>query len=563
MSSILNWGGGDGFPPKCDGKPPGIAAVMSTAGDTIGALLLERAREAPDDPYILLGDRRMTYGGVAEASERVAGGLQRLGVAKGDRVALMLPNCEEYVFAYFACNRLGAIMVPLNTYLRGKFLSYQLTDSHATLLITDFLGLEQSRLALQSATDIKNIVLVGDGSDPTSVSNVPITSFNDFLGAAALDTLPEITTTDISGIIYTSGTTGMPKGCVVTHGYCVSIARALCRHGYFAPRDRAITSWPIFHTGGYVYALLIPLVAKGSVVLEAQFSASGIIARARETGATVFWGMGAMAKAMLAQPPSPRDSDNALRFAFILPCKADVREEFQRRFGLEDVCAELYGQTECVPVTLKPLDRPRKRDSAGFPRPEFEIRIADPEDNALPTGSVGEILVRPKIANVMFAGYWNNPKASFEASRNLWHHTGDFGRVDDDGYLYFVDRKKDAIRRRGEFVSSMELEQALLGHPDIAVVAAHAVPSDMTEDDIKVWIVPVEGRSLNPEGLFEYCSEILPYFAVPRFVEVVPELPVNAMARVQKHELKAIPNTEKTWDLEKLGIVVSRDRRRG
>jgi crotonobetaine/carnitine-CoA ligase len=525
-------------------------------------MLLERAEQEPDAEYVLMGEVSLTFGAVAEKSAAIAAGLQQLGVQFGDRVAIVLPNCPEFVLAYYACSRLGAIMVPLNTYLRGSFLSYQLRDSQASVVITDHLGFEQTRAVLGELPEVPEIVLVGDGAEVARPTGVRVTPFAALQAHTAPAQLRRIEPSDISGILYTSGTTGMPKGCVVSYAYGFAIATALCERHYFERGDRLITAWPLFHNGGYVYGLGAPLVGGGSLVLEAQFSASNFIPRARETHATVFYGMGAMALAILAQPLSPDDRVNDLRFAFILPGKPELLEEFRNRFGLDDVAAEQYGQTECVPVTIGDVRGKRKRDSAGFPLPHFEVCIADEKDNPLPVGRVGEILVRPKQPGVMYSGYWNNPVASLEAIRNLWHHTGDYGRLDEDGYLYFVDRKKDAIRRRGEFISSMELEQAIVRHPDIATVAAYAVPSEMTEDDIKVWIIPAEGCTIEPQGLFDFCRKVLPYYAMPRYVEVVDSLPMNAALRALKHELKKRPNTESTWDMEKMGFVVSRDERR-
>jgi crotonobetaine/carnitine-CoA ligase len=222
----------------------------------------------------------------------------------------------------------------------------------------------------------------------------------------------------------------------------------------------------------------------------------------------------------------------------------------------------MFGHTEFVPMSASKASGPRERSSGGFPVPDVEVRVVDEDDNPLPAGKVGEIVARPRRAGIMFNGYWNNPEATLATWRNLWHHTGDYGRFDEKGFLYFVDKKKEAIRRRGEFVTARELELAIAKHPDIAAVAVHAVPSEITEDDIKAWIVPEDSAVITPDKLFEFFKNELPYFAIPRFVQLIDSLPMNQSARVMKHELKARPSTPDTWDLEALGLVVDRKERR-
>ena len=234
---------------------------------------------------------------------------------------------------------------------------------------------------------------------------------------------------------------------------------------------------------------------------------------------------------------------------------------FAHRFGVP-TSSELFGQTECVPVTYSPLSGPRSIASCGRAAADLEVELLDDDDRPVPTGRVGEICVRPHEPLAMFSGYWNNAEATLATSRTLWHHTGDYGRADLDGFIFFVDRKKDAVRRRGENVSTMELEAAIATHPAIAEVAAHAVPSDATDDDIKVCLVLADGETIGPAELFDFFKDRLPYFAIPRYVEIVDELPKNAVARVMKHVLRQRPMTDAVWDLQALGFTVARSERR-
>jgi crotonobetaine/carnitine-CoA ligase len=238
-----------------------------------------------------------------------------------------------------------------------------------------------------------------------------------------------------------------------------------------------------------------------------------------------------------------------------------AQEEFQRRFGIA-VYSEIYGQTECNPITANPWrDDLRRRESMGRAVPGLQVAVHDDDGRPVPPGVVGEVVVRPLEPEVMFQGYWGKPEATVEVSRGLWHHTGDNAVVDADGYLTFRDRKKDSMRRRGENVSSIELERAILEHPGVAAVVVHAVPSPLGEDDIKACLIPVEGAQIDPVELFDFFKSHLPYFAVPRYFELVDEFPVNAMGRVLKHELRA-RGIGDAVDFESLGLTIAKSERR-
>jgi crotonobetaine/carnitine-CoA ligase len=283
--------------------------------------------------------------------------------------------------------------------------------------------------------------------------------------------------------------------------------------------------------------------------------------RLAETGATTFAGVGAMGMAVLATPPRESDRGHQLRAALMIPFTPEQQEAFRSRFGAQ-VLAQLYGQTETGAITYGRLSEPGKPATIGLPAPTFEVRILDADDQEVPADEVGEIAVRPKVPNALFQGYWRKPEEAAKTWRNLWHHTGDYGRADADDYITFVDRKKDALRRRGENVSSIEVEVAIARHHKIAEVAVHAIPSPMTEDDIKACVVLNGGETTTPEELFGFFKKELPYFAIPRYVEVVPELPRNATFRVMKHLLRDRGVSEETWDLEALGLTVASDERR-
>jgi crotonobetaine/carnitine-CoA ligase len=317
----------------------------------------------------------------------------------------------------------------------------------------------------------------------------------------------------------------------------------------------------MFHISG-VSALLSALINDATICFSPTFSASTFMATAKAEGATVVYGVGSMAMAILAQPSSPTDAECAMRMSLWVPLKIEQQEEFERRFNTP-VIADAYGQTEVSPFCMSSVGGERKRGSAGQCVTYLQMAVVDDDDMEVPPGTVGEIVVRPANADVFFfQGYWNKPDATLESFRNLWHHTGDYGYVDNDGYVFFVDRKKDSVRRRGENVSSFEVEAVILEHPGIIQVAITAVPSPLGEDDIRASVVTAADVTLEPDELFEFLRDQLPYFAIPRYVDIRESLPVNAMGRVMKDLLREEGLPESAWDLEALGFMVPRDERR-
>ena len=526
--------------------------------EVMGELLRSAARSYPERRFVRLGDHGATYGEIDEQSDRLSGALQTLGVSKGDRVAIILPNCMEYIVAIYALAKLGAIQVPINTYLRGEFLRHQVGETESSVVLADDLGLRQLAPIMGALPHLKVAVGIGDC---TASMPVPIESYSALMASGAVGSFPNIHADDLCSVLYTSGTTGASKGCMISHGYYTWIPEGVRRAGWSGHGDTIFGANPLFHMSGQNFLVANALTCGGEAVVEPVFHASTFMRRARETGATVVNAMGAMVSMILAQPPSPDDRDHKIRQATCVPTTPETWEEFYNRFGIR-INSEIYGQTEFWPVTIRPAGSGLTPGGAGQLMSHVELKIVDDDDRETPTGEIGEIVLRPNHPNVMFSGYWNNPEATVRIFRNLWHHTGDSGRMDEMGTLYFADRKKDSMRRRGENVSSMELEEAILKHPSVAEVAVHAVPSALVEDEIKACIVAASGETLDPADLFQFFKTTLPYYAIPRYVEVMKELPRNPVNRVQKFILRERGLTPATWDLEELGLVVERSERR-
>lgn len=525
---------------------------------TISGMLRERAKTHPDKQHVKFDGDWMTIAAVDQASDRVAAGLVSLGVKKGDRIGFFLANCEEFIVLFYACAKAGAVFVPLNIFLKGTFLEYQLADAGVSVLVVDDEGLTAAAPILPT-TDVSSVVVVGPTSSQTSCTT---TAYEALASSDAPVPTDERAPRELAAILYTSGTTGAPKGCMMPDGYFWQQPHTLAEAGWAVPGDIILTSFPMFHVSG-LGALLSALVTDASVCFQTAFSASTFMARAKSEGATALWGVGAMAMSILAQPPSACDAESPMRMALWVPLSTEHQQAFMRRFNTPVLSAG-YGQTEVNPLTISSLQNPTKPGTAGRCVSYLEVAAVDDSDMLVAPGEVGEIVVRPANPNVFFfQGYWNNPQATLDAFRNMWHHTGDYGSVDEDGYVSFVDRKKDSVRRRGENVSSFEVEAAILAHPGIQQVAVTAVSSPLGEDDIRASIVAAPGSTIKPDELFEYFCDRLPYFAVPRYVDVRESLPLNALNKVMKNVLREEGLPDSAWDFEALGFAISRENRRG
>jgi carnitine-CoA ligase len=528
----------------------------------IGNLLEERAQSDPDSPFLWCDGTWRTFAEVHERSDRVAAGLSELGVAFGDRVALLTPNRMEMLELYFACAKLGAIQVPLNAFLKGEFLRYQLADARATTLVADAAGWRAVQPLLEQLPELGLIVQLDDDAEPPARPGVRAVGYVELDAATGTPPDAPVTPDHLMSIVYTSGTTGLPKGCMLPHGYYVRVARKGVDFLGVSPQDVHLTAMPMFHASARLLIVGSALCTGSSVAVMGEFSPRRVLELASQLDATIFGGVGAMGAALLNLEPSDLDQAHALRLAWFVPFTVEQQDRFKARFGVPDVTSELYGQTECFPLVFNPLSGPRNLASDGKAAPDLDVRLVDDDGGDVRSGVPGEIIARATGPHAMFQGYWNKPEANESAFRDGWYHTGDFGRSDDDGFVSFVDRKKDALRRRGENVSSMELETAIGAHPKVAEVAVHAVPSALTEDDIKACIVLRAGEELTPDEAFEFFKQHLPYYAVPRYVEVLPELPRNAVSRVMKHQLRDRGITAQTWDLDALGLTVAKADRR-
>jgi len=360
---------------------------------------------------------------------------------------------------------------------------------------------------------------------------------------------------DVCALFYTSGTTGPSKGAALTQHYLVSAGRAVADAWDLQPHETVYGAVPLFHFSGMLGAVLSALVTGSTAVLDRWFSVSTAWDQVRRYNAVGFVGVGPMVMMLWGLPPDPADADLPIRFISAAPIPTDLWPQIEQRYDCKVVT--MYGMTEAFPITVLGVRDDCAPGSAGLPTSSFELRLVDDDEHDVASGAVGEIVVRPRLPHVMFEGYHGRPEATLAQLRNLWFHTGDLARRDDAGNLWFVDRKKDAVRRRGENISSFEVEAVITAHPQVEAAAMVGVPSPLGEQDVKVFVVRSD-PALTEEALLDHAAERMPYFAVPRYVEFVDDLPRNATGRVLKYQLRDQPNTDATWDREAAGYRVRR-----
>lgn len=519
------------------------------------------AAERPDSVFLDFEGRIWTFGQLDAASTRLGHALAALGVSRGDRVATIMDNSDEAIVGFLAINKIGAIWVPVNTAYRGEFLRHQLAHSGASLAICDAGYLGNLLAIAPELSDLGRVLVRGDfrASDESALRLEPLDSHR---GEDESPIELSISPGDVACLMYTSGTTGTSKGCILSHGFLCSTARQ--RNRCVEPYPGMIT-WsclPLFHTAATSTVLLANLLAGERIAIASRFSVSGFWDEIQRSGATSVSLLASMLPLIAHAPDTPamQRCRGQVKVVTGVPLSAADRRIWEERFGVEYVMSFGYGQTEANMVTFLPWGAPLPPlDSMGPPAREFEVMVADDGGHPVPVGETGELVVRPSHPYAMFSGYWGHPAATLAAMHGMWWHTGDFVRMDEAGYLYFVDRKKDYLRSRGENISSFEVESAILKHSVVAEVACHAItePSGR-EEELKTTAVLREKAGLTERELFEWMMERLPYFAVTRFIEFRTALPKTPTGKVQKEILRNEGRTAATWDCEAEGLRVRR-----
>ncbi len=523
----------------------------------LGRIIEERAATCGDKAFLQYeAGPAVTFGQVNEITNRVANGLLRLGLDKNDKVATFLPNCLEDVYLWFGMAKAGIIDVPVNLANKGDFLAHIINNSDARAIVTDDRLVDRLQFIENDLPKLGKVIIWSKNPADLPELRFEVVRYEDILaGSSAAPPGVAIKASDPQMIIYTSGTTGPAKGVMESHSCLYQGNLEFIRAIRLTPEDTLFTCLPLFHANARVLCVYPALLLGTKAVIYERFSASRFWDWIRQAGATTFNSLGAMASFIYSQPRKEDDSDNPVRVCAAFPMPAAIYADFEKRFNLKVV--EGYGLTELGNPTYNPYDAP-KPGSCGKETPNYEVRIVDENDFPVPPGTVGEIVARGRTPWALSLGYYNVPEKTVELTRNHYYHTGDGGYLDEDGYLFFVDRIKDYIRRRGENISSFEVERSVNAYPAVSESAAVAVKSELAEDEVKIVVVLKEGETLTPEALLDFCQERMPYFAVPRYVEFVESLPKTPTDRVRKNVLREAGVTESTWDREKAGYQVRR-----
>ncbi|HEX4260195.1 MAG TPA: ATP-dependent acyl-CoA ligase [Acetobacteraceae bacterium] len=515
------------------------AVSVPPAERTLPRMLARRADADPDRPLVAFGDVRWTLTDTRTIAAGMGSVLRGAGVARGERVAILCGNRPEFLRVFLGCAWIGAIAVPINAASRGKQLAHILADCGARLLAVDA-ALAPALATVEDAHAVRQVWLIGGEADvPAGFGAVTL------LPPAGDAAMPEaVQPGDPVAVLYTSGTTGPSKGVLCPHAQYFWWAANTARLLGITAEDRLLTTLPLFHTNA-LNTFYQALLTGAPLAVEPRFSASGFAPALARADATVTFLLGAMVPILLSRPPSPADRGHRVRIALAPGVPARFHSPFTERFGIG--LLDGYGSTETNFALGCPIDQQRP----GLMGPAFdgfEAMVADDHDNALPDGVPGELLLRAREPFAFASGYLGRPEQTVAAWRNLWFHTGDRVVREADGFYRFVDRIKDAIRRRGENVSAFEVEQVLLAHPDVANAAVYAVPSELAEDEVMAAIVPHEGAAAAPEAIAAWCRPRLPGFAVPRFIAVLRELPMTENGKVEKYRLRARGVSPGDWD---------------
>ena len=518
-------------------------------------MLDARAAEFGDRTLMRIDGCDVSFAQMRDRSIAAANVLLGLGVSRGDTVALFGGSTPEWVYFWLGAARIGAVSAAVNAANKGDYLRHALALSSAKVVVTDT-G-ERCRRVLDVADELDALRTVLT-DEPAGSRGADVEFTTELLGSASTETPTEalgFTPYEPAALFFTSGTTGPSKAVATSWHYLFTAAATVARAWEFTEGEVIWSAMPLFHLSA-VATILAPMLVGGTTVLAPTFRPTQVWDDVRSCGAVGFVGAGAMVSMLWNLPPEKRDREIGLRFISAAPIAAETYRPVERRYACRVVT--MYGLTEAFPIAVKAVGEDGVPGTSGRVNPDFDVAILDGDGNAV-VDAVGEIACRGVSPEVMSQGYVEDSAGVLSVrSHGEWFRTGDLGRIDAAGNLTYVDRVKDAIRRRGENVSSVEVETVAMAYPAVAEAAAVGVPSELGEEDILVVLSTVDGAEFDPQDLLDFCANRMPYFCVPRYVRTVPELPRNIVGRVRKDVLRAAGIGEDSWDREAHGYVLRR-----
>jgi crotonobetaine/carnitine-CoA ligase len=522
---------------------------VTAVTQSLAEYVMHHAAMRPEHPALRIEDEALTYQELADSVQSVAGGLSELGVAAGDTVALLLPNCVEFVVSWLALGQIGAAAAPLNTTLGREGLANALALTRAEIAIIADRHLPVLRDMMRTSTTIRKVVLVRARTRP-DLGTIDVFDWSQI--RSTLRPRAETHPGDPSILLFTSGSTGRSKACVLPHRYVTRQAEIFIDQMRLTQADVLFCPFPLFHADAAIFTVAPALMLGATAALVERFSVRSFWDQVRRYEATVFDFMGATLTMLFKQQPDAADGDNPARLGWGVPLPHWAKQ-FEDRFGVELV--EVYGLSDAGIVLYNQPGEPRRAGSCGRPVPPFDVRVLDECGFECTPGSTGEICIRPLEPHIILTEYLGMPEATVQAWRDLWFHTGDLAYRDSDGYFYFVGRNKDVIRRRGENISALAIEEQVGRHPAVLEAAAFGVPSELTEDDVMITVALRPGSQLTEAALLAYCEKQLPRHMVPRYIDFVEALPKTPTEKIEKHVLAERGVSTATFDSQRAGRV--------
>lgn len=520
---------------------------------TVWDVLDERVARLGDKTWLVTETGRYSFAQMRQRGLSLAHGFTAEGVEPGDTVLLMLPDGIEILTCWLALARIGALEVPVNTQLRGNTLKHVLANSLAKVLVIDRRFLPHVVSLLGELPQLRTLVLTGDG-DATTLDRRTI-EIDRLLAASPRELPPRPRAHELLAVMYTSGTTGPSKGVMVAHTQAYEYALSVIELCEMREDDVYYNPLPLFHIAGQWAAVYCGLIRGCTVIVPGAFTITGFWDDVRRQNATCTFLLGAMASWLWRQPERPDDRTTPMQRMLIVPLLPEV-ESFKKRFDV--LVSTTWGSTEINVPMRSTFTLANNKTCGRVASDRYEVRIVDQDDREVPPGVPGEAVVRTSVPWMLMAGYWQNPEATAHAWRNQWVHSGDIMMRDEAGNFTFVDRVKDAIRRRGENISSMEVEAEVLAHPAILECAVVPVASSDTEQEVMAVVSLKPGAGMTPEELISFLDGRMARFMIPRYVDIIEAMPKTPTGKIQKYVLREKGLTPSTWDREKAGIKLKR-----
>lgn len=504
---------------------------------TLGDLLHDCAKKFADRPFVTIAEtgRTFSYAEFEMLTNRLAHGLQDQISEALTYAAIYLENGIEYLAASYALKKVNAVEVSINREMRGTPLARMIDQTEAPLMFTSGAHLEALYQVQQNIPHLRTLVMI-DGADEARAlfPDLDIIPFDQLLSDCSTHIVSPAKDTDTAAILFTSGTTGVSKGCVLSHRYAVRTAENMINPFRVTAEDCVYSPYPLSHIGPAYYDVLPAMMTGSRVVLRKRFSVSNFWPEVQKYGVTWFMMLGSVQQLLWAHPPCPEEKDHKVTRCWGTPTPVP-KKDFDKRFNLHLIPGGGYGSTDAGWVVIPQWDHP-----GGIVLPHFEVQIHDDNDEPVPPGQPGHMVVRPLEPGVMSDCYFGMPERTLESRRNLWFHTGDIGRMDIEGRFYFMHRVSERIRVKGEMVSGYEVEEGVLTHPAVQDCAAIGVPGEMGEEDIKLFVVGKPGKDIDAECLKRHCHDRMAKFMVPKHIIFLDDMPRTPTGKPEKGKLAAM-----------------------